>query len=87
MRRYGSRQIDADGRSGAVSVVESGVVAFLPGDEYIDVEFRDGRRYRYSYAMPGRKEVERMKELAEAGKGLTTFINKYVRDRFAVRLR
>ena len=65
----------------------SGVVAFESGDRHIDIEFQDGHRYRYTYAIPGRQQVESMKRLARTGKGLATFINQHVRERFAVKLR
>lgn len=65
----------------------SGVVAFETGERYIDIEFQDGHRYRYDYAKPGPNEVEAMKSLARTGKGLATFINQHVRERFARRLR
>ncbi len=65
----------------------SGVTAYDLGTDYIDVEFRDGKLYRYTHHVPGRQEVEIMKQLAEEGQNLATFINKYVRDRFAIRLR
>jgi hypothetical protein len=64
----------------------SGVVAFESGDHHIDIQFQDGHRYRYDYAKPGQKEVETMKSLARTGKGLATFINQNVRERFAKRL-
>lgn len=64
----------------------SGVVAYQPGADFIQLKFRDGRRYIYSYRCPGPKDVEAMKGLATAGKGLTTYVNKYVRDRFDTRL-
>jgi hypothetical protein len=53
----------------------------------IDLEFRDGKRYRYTHGVPGADVVEAMKELAETGKHLATFVNQHVRDRFAARLR
>lgn len=65
----------------------SGVVAFQSGPDYIDIEFRDGKRYRYTHNVPGQHEVETMKQLAESGEDLATFINQNVRDRFAIRLR
>lgn len=65
----------------------SGVVAFDLGDHHIDIEFQDGHRYRYDYIKPGQPQVEAMKALAPTGKGLATFINQHVRERFATRLR
>lgn len=65
----------------------SGVVAFNLGDSHIDIEFQDGHRYRYDYTTPGQAEVEAMKTLAQNGKGLATYINQHVRERFAIRLK
>jgi hypothetical protein len=64
----------------------SGVVAFEAGESHIDIEFQDGHRYRYDYAKTGKNEVEIMKSLALTGKGLATFINQSVRERFAQKL-
>lgn len=64
----------------------SGVVAFESGDHHIDIEFEGSQRYRYDYATPGKWEVEIMKSLAHTGKGLATFINQNVRERFAAKL-
>jgi len=63
-----------------------GVRAFALHDTSIDIEFQDGRRYRYDYNKPGEQKVEIMKRLAIAGEGLTTFINQHVRDAYACRL-
>ncbi len=65
----------------------SGVVAFRSGSDFIDVEFHDGKQYRYTHQVPGQTEVEAMKQLAASGQNLATFINRVVRDRFAARLR
>ena len=65
----------------------SGVFAFQPGSDYIDVEFVDHKVYRYTHEIPGRHEVEAMKSLAEEGRGLATYINQHVRERYALRLR
>ena len=58
----------------------SGVSAYRSGIDRIDIKFQDGRLYTYSYRSAGRDHVEKMKDLAETGKGLTTYINKYVRE-------
>ena len=64
----------------------SGVRAYAIGKDHIDVEFTDGGTYRYSYRAPGRSQVEKMKILAEEGRGLATYVNKYVRDNFERKL-
>lgn len=66
---------------------KAGVRAYHSAFNYIDVEFADGSIYRYNYNVTGKSEVEGMKQLAEAGEGLTTFINQYVRDRYAMKLK
>ncbi len=56
----------------------SGVKSYEIGDEYITIEFSDGAVYRYTYASAGEENVERMNGLAEAGQGLSTFLNTTV---------
>lgn len=65
----------------------TGVIAFQLGKDYIDVEFRDGRIYRYSFTKPGKPAVTEMKRLATKGKGLTTYINKYVRKNYEQKIK
>jgi hypothetical protein len=64
----------------------SGVTRYAVGPDYIIVEFNFTDGYRYDYSAPGQWKVEAMKKLAEAGKGLTTFINQEVRDDYAEKL-
>jgi hypothetical protein len=64
-----------------------GVIAYEVGPDSIDVEFTSGWVYHFSYANPGQLRVDRMKELAESGKGLSTFISKHVKNRFESRRR
>lgn len=58
----------------------SGVTAYSEGETYVEVQFRGGRVYTYSYARAGMAHVERMKLLARAGKGLSTYVSQHVRD-------
>ncbi|PTB29703.1 hypothetical protein [Paraburkholderia caribensis] len=62
---------------------QSGVVAYEVSDDAVTVKFRDGDVYRYDYATTGRREVEEMKRLAVAGQGLSTYISRVVKDRYA----
>lgn len=64
----------------------SGVVAYEIRSDAITVAFRDGGVYRYTYVSAGRDNVERMKQLAAAGRGLSTFIHRQVNDRYADKL-
>ena len=61
----------------------SGVRYYMTGDDFIAIQFSDSAIYVYNYAQPGRDRVERMKQLAAAGKGLATFITQHVRNDFA----
>ena len=56
---------------------DSGVVAYEVGADFIAVKFRSGVPYRYTYKGVGRDNVDEMKELAQAGRGLSTFINQH----------
>lgn len=64
-----------------------GVLAFEAQPDAIDVEFTSGWVYRFSYEKTGALRVERMKQLAESGHGLSTFINRHVRNRYEFRRR
>lgn len=61
----------------------SGVTAYEVGEDYIALQFRDGSVYEYNHTRPGQKHVEQMKQLARSGHGLTTYLNKYVRENYA----
>jgi hypothetical protein len=74
MQRYGA----ADG--------QSGIAAFEIKSDSITIEFRHGGIYRYDRVKPGRLHVSEMQRLARMGKGLNTYINKYVKDNFAEKL-
>ncbi len=61
----------------------SGVTHYEIGPESIRVRFGTPTVYVYDYTTPGRDDVEHMKELARAGKGLSTYISRQVRQRYA----
>ena len=79
MRQYGANQKKHQRKHG--------VQAFEIGEDSIDVEFSSGWIYHFSYQKPGKPRVEKMKELAESGHGLSTFISKHVKNRFESRRR
>lgn len=64
-----------------------GVKTYEIGPNSIDVEFASGWIYHFTYERTGPLRVEQMKELAESGQGLSSFINKHARNRFASRRR
>jgi len=64
----------------------SGVVAYDIEDRAIVIRFQNGHTYRYTYEKPGQFEVEKMKRLAESGKGLSSYISRIVGDRYDEKL-
>jgi hypothetical protein len=65
----------------------TGVEFYEIEDKDIIVQFVDGSIYRYTYKSAGEEAVEHMKELAIKGKGLTTFINQVVKDKYESKLK
>ncbi len=65
----------------------AGVINYEFTDDGIILEFRGGRfRYLYNATSPGPGDVATMKRLAAEGRGLTTFVSRHVRERYAARL-
>ncbi len=58
----------------------SGVKAYIVGPDFIEVLFKTGKVYRYSYQTAGEAAVEKMKKLAATGRGLSTYISRDVRS-------
>ncbi len=58
---------------------DSGVDAYEAGANYILVRFKTGDTYKYNYNSAGASHIEKMKNLAAAGSGLNSYINKYVK--------
>ncbi len=61
---------------------DSGVYSYEIGDSWIRIKFSDGSVYLYTSSKPGVSEVNKMKQLAEAGQGLNEYINRYIRKNF-----
>lgn len=64
----------------------SAVDSYALMDDGIVIRFSDGSTYRYGEEHPGRYHVGQMKSLAMSGRGLATYINRYVRDKHEERL-
>ena len=60
----------------------SGVTRFEIGRDSVLVEFQ-GVLYLYTNESAGKANVERMKALARAGRGLSGFISRHVRKQYA----
>lgn len=58
----------------------SGVTAYELGAGRIAVEFVDGARYLYTERSAGKRHIARMQRLAQAGRGLSSYISRHVRD-------
>ena len=66
---------------------DSNVVAFEIDQGSINVQFGDGSIYLYTAQSAGSANLENMKQLARAGQGLNSFINRAVRKGYAAKLR
>lgn len=53
------------------------------GENSIKVKFYDGSLYLYTNNSAGSQNIRKMKELAIAGSGLNSFINRNVRTGYA----
>lgn len=55
----------------------SGVIAYDYGPNWIRLEFVGGRLYKYTASSIGASHLKTMKRLANAGRGLTTFVSTH----------
>ncbi len=61
----------------------SSVIAYENGGDFIIVQFGDGKFYLYNYESAGVEDVEQAKILALAGRGLNSYINRYMKKKYA----
>lgn len=61
----------------------SGVVAFEIAPGEITVQFEKSGFYLYTDASAGAASIVQMQNLAQAGRGLGTFINQFVKFNYA----
>ena len=66
------------------SVGGSNVIGYEIGNDFIIVQFKDYKTYKYSYSRAGSSHVDQMKQLAIQGYGLNTYINKYVKKLYDI---
>lgn len=64
----------------------SGISAYSVTDDSIKVLFKDGGLYLYNTSRPGRAYVDRMKVLAQSGRGLNSLISSVIRKNYAAKL-
>lgn len=65
----------------------SGVISYETGKNYINVTFHGNETYVYNEIKPGKLKVEKMKELAATGSGLSTYISQHVREDYYKKLK
>lgn len=55
----------------------SGVLAYQVGSDYIIVQFKTGQYtfYKYTYSSAGSAVIEHLKNLAQQGRGLNSYIS------------
>lgn len=56
---------------------DAGIVAYDYGVDWIHLQFVGGKVYEYTAGLIGAENLETMKQLADAGDGLTTFVNTH----------
>jgi len=64
----------------------SGVTGYEIATGSISVAFNHNAVYLYTNKSAGKKMIAKMKELALAGRGLSTYISRYVKDKFEKKL-
>lgn len=52
---------------------------------HIDIVFNDNSLYRYDYGVTGQSHVETMKSLAVRGWGLCSYIQRFVKKKYAAK--
>lgn len=58
---------------------DSGIDEYEIGSDFIWVKFNDGSRYLYGSRKPGPAKVEKMKALANSGRGLNSYIKTTIK--------
>lgn len=66
---------------------KSAVAMYELAKDVVTVRFATEEVYRYSNQSAGSENISKMKVLALAGKGLGTFIESNVKDKFARKVR
>lgn len=66
---------------------KSKVTMYELAKDVVTIRYANQEVYRYSNQSAGRENISKMKVLAQAGKGLETFINANVKERYARKVR
>jgi hypothetical protein len=65
---------------------DSGIESYDYDNDSILVNFKNGSSYLYNNSVTGAVRIQQMKQLADIGAGLGTFIKKHVRKAYAKKL-
>lgn len=64
----------------------SGVAAYEIAENSITIQFNDGALYLYNDSRPGRRNVDKMKQLALYGSGLNSLISREIKKNYYSKL-
>ena len=64
----------------------SGVTAYENGCGFIRIRFVNGDTYEYTDEATGREHIANMQQLARAGRGLATYVSRFVHEDYARKL-
>ncbi|MCK9183133.1 MAG: hypothetical protein M0P13_09695 [Fibrobacteraceae bacterium] len=62
---------------------DSNISSFELGNDSITIQFKEGSIYVYTYESAGMSNVETMKQFAQSGSGLNSFIMRNARNLYA----
>ncbi len=64
----------------------SGVAAYEIAEDSITVQFNDGALYLYNNSRPGKRYLDKMKQLALNGSGLNSLISREIKKNYYLKL-
>ena len=59
---------------------DTGILSYESGRNWIKILYKGGDEYLYTYNSTGQDHIEIMKDLAEKGIGLSTYVSQNVKD-------
>lgn len=66
---------------------KSSVLQYELEKDAVNIRFNDNTAYRYTNQSSGRENIAKMKTLALAGKGLGTFVEANLKDKYERKIR
>jgi hypothetical protein len=65
---------------------DSNIIGFEIGSDSITIKFKPNDIYIYTYQSAGMNNIEQMKKLAINGRGLNSYIMKFVKKKYSSKL-